>query len=309
MPRAALYNETGAPDVLYVDDVPTPPVDADRVRIAVRAAGINPVDSKLRSGFIPVPAEVPFPRGVGGDYAGVVLEAGPTATYTDGTTVEIGDEVLGWTMGEAIREELVVPASNLARKPAALAFTVAGGLVTPALTAQAAIDRNGISADDTVLVSAAAGGVGLLYSQLALAIGATVIGTASEANHDRLRALGIIPVAYGEGRAERVREASPTPITAVQDNHGRETVEAAVALGVPRERICTIVDYGTVDEFGIISPGRYERRPDTLETLAERVADGELTLPIQELFPLDRVADAFRVSEERHLLGKLIVTP
>ncbi len=306
MQRAIQFDRTGGPEVLYVAEVPRPRAEAGGLVVEVRAVGINPFDSKARAGAFPI--DDPFPRTLGTNFAGVVAEVGADAAYWDGAPVAVGDQVLGWEMG-TLRELLAVPASQVARKPADLPFDVAGALCTPALTAHAAIGVLNPGPGDTVLVSAAAGAVGILYCQLALEAGARVIGTAGPANHARLRALGVEPVEYGPGLADRVRALAPEGITAVQDNYGREAVDAGLELGLPPGRICAIADHAAVAELGLASPGRYERRADVLERLAARVAAGELVLPVQDVFPLDRAADAFALLDTRHLSGKIVVAP
>ena len=304
--RAVQYDRTGGPDVLYLAQKPVPEPAAGRVVLAVRAVGLNPFDAKVRAGIIPM--QTVFPRGIGGDVAGVVEAVGEGAVYHDGAPAQVGDEVLGFGMS-TLREHLAVSAANLARKPATLPWAVAGSLATPGLTAVASYDVLRPATGDTVFVSAAAGSVGFLYAQLARAAGARVIGSASPANHERLRAAGVEPVAYGPGLAERLGALAPEGLTAVQDNAGGETIEAALSLGVPPARICEIVDHDAVERLGLASPGRYERRADRLELLAEQVADGILSFPVQQTFPLDEVAAAFALLETRHLRGKVVVTP
>ncbi|WP_156160875.1 NADP-dependent oxidoreductase [Demequina maris] len=306
MQRAVLYDRPGGPDVLRVAEVPVPEPGPTDVIVEVRAVGINPYDAKARSGLIPL--DTPFPRALGGDFAGVVSAAGADARYWDGAPVAPGDEVLGWGAG-TLRERLAVPSSHLARKPAAVPFEVAGSLSTPGQTANAAMGVLEPGEGDVVLVSAAAGAVGFLFCQLALAAGAVVVGTAGPGNHARLRDIGVITVEYGPGLVDRVRAAAPTGITAVQDNFGREAIDAGLALGVAPDRICAIADRAAVAELGLRSPGRYERRADVLDRLVRMVADGTLALPVQAVVPLDRVAEAFRLLETRHLHGKVVVAP
>lgn len=304
--RAVQYDRIGAPDVLYLAEKPVPQPAEGRVVLAVRAVGLNPFDAKVRAGIVPM--QTPFPRGLGGDVAGVVEAVGEEAVYHDGVPVQVGDEVLGFGMS-TLREHLAVSAANLARKPVTLSWAVAGSLATPGLTAVASYDVLRPATGDTVFVSAAAGAVGFLYAQLARAAGARVIGSASPVNHDRLRQAGIEPVTYGEGLADRLRALAPEGLTAVQDNAGGETIEVALALGVTPDRICEIVDHDATERLGLASPGRYPRRADRLESLAGQVADGILSLPVQQTFPLDEVAAAFALLETRHLHGKVVVTP
>lgn len=304
--RAVEYAETGGPEVLRVVDAAVPTAAPGEVVVAVEAVGINPFESKARAGIIPLPT--PFPRSLGGDFTGLVRAVGTDARYFDGTPVAIGDAVLGWGDG-TLRQWIAVPASHLARRPAALDAAVAGALTTPALTAAASFAVLNPGAGDTVLVSAAAGAVGFLYCQLAVAAGARVIGTASASNHERLRDIGVEPVAYGEGLADRLRALAPEGFTAVQDNVGGETIDVALALGVAPSRICEIVDHAATERLGLATPGRYERRADTLEALAGQVAHGELHLPVQAEFSLAEVQDAYRLLETRHLSGKIVVRP
>jgi NADPH:quinone reductase-like Zn-dependent oxidoreductase len=305
--RAVLYNNTGGPEQLYVAEIPSDDPGQGEVAVTVKAAGLNPYDAKARAGIAPV-ADVAFPRGVGSDFAGIVSALGPGVSYADGTPVTLGDEVLGWGPG-TLRERLIVPAVQLARKPAALSWTVAGSLSTPGQTAMACLNVLPVGRGDTVLVSAAAGAVGFIIGQLAVRAGARVIGTASDVNHERLSSVGVEPIEYGPGLEERVRAIAPDGITAVFENHGREAVDAALALGVPPSQVCAIVDHALTAELGLVTPGRYERRADVLQDLADRAAVGALMLPVQQEFPLDAVQDAFRLLEGRHLTGKVVITP
>ena len=306
MNRAVQYDHVGGPDALYLTGVPEPRPGGSEVVVAVRAVGINPFDAKVRSGVIPWPA--PFPRGLGGDLAGVVTAVGPDAVYHDGSPIAVGDGVLGFGTG-TLRDLVAAPAANVARKPSGLPWTQAGSLAAPGLTAEASYAVLRPGPGDTVFVSAAAGAVGYLYAQLARQAGARVIGSASPANHDRLRAIGVEPVGYGEGLADRLRALAPEGITAVQDNAGGETIDAALKLGVPARRICEIVDHAATERLGLASPGRYARRPEVLEELARRIAEGELLHTVQQTFPLDQVAAAFALLETRHLSGKIVVEP
>jgi NADPH:quinone reductase-like Zn-dependent oxidoreductase len=190
-----------------------------------------------------------------------------------------------------------------------VSWEVAASLSTPVQTAHFALEVLDINDTDTVLLSAAAGAVGILYSQLAVARGARVIGTASEGNFALLESVGVTPLLYGPDLAKRARDAAPAPITAVQDNYGRETIDAGFELGLPASRICSIVDHGAVTELGLASPGRYVKSAALLAQYAELVATGALVLPVQETFPLDRVREAFEVLEGRHLSGKLVLLP
>ncbi|KHK96396.1 hypothetical protein LK09_15610 [Microbacterium mangrovi] len=304
MTRAALYDSTGGPEVLQVAEVPEPaPGDGEAV-VRVRAAGLNPIDSKLRSGF--APSDSPFPRRVGSDVAGTVTGVGAGAVYWDGSPIAVGDEVLGRAPG-AVAESVTARASELVRRPDAVPVDVAGGLWIAALTALSCVVTVPVTADDTVLVGGAAGAVGVLAAQLAAASGARVIGTASPRNHDLLRGLGIEPVAYGDGLADRV--AALGGVTAVMDCHGRDALDAGVQLGVPGDRMVAIAAYGALAETGAHNVERSARTAANLARLVDEIAAGRLTLPVAATFSLDDVRDAFRMLDGAHPAGKIVVLP
>ena len=307
MPRAVVFDEFGGIDVLHLAEVDSLVPGLGQVAVCVKAAGLNPFDYKLRMGVTPMPVE--FPRCTGSDFSGVVTEVGPDALYFDGTPVAVGDEVLGSSEVGSLREQAVVSAGAIVRKPDLMSFELAGGLAVVCFTAQACMDLMKPKAGDTVIVGAAAGAVGMIFAQLAIDAGARVIGTASQANHDFLRSLGVEPVPYGPGLVDRLRALTPDGITFVQDNWGREFIDVALELGVAPNKICTIVDHAATAELGLSNPGRYDRPASTLAALASRIATGDIVLPIERVFPLDDFADAFRLLEGRHLRGKIIVTP
>lgn len=304
MTRAALYDRTGSPEVLRVGEIEVPAPEPGQVVVRVRAAGLNPFDAKMRSGFIP--SEAPFPRRIGSDLAGTVEAVGDGAVYGDGTAIAVGDEVLGRADG-AVSERVVAAASELTRRPPAVPVEVAGGLWVAGLTAVSCLVTVPVGAGDTVLVGGAAGAVGLVVSQLAAAAGARVIGTASGRNHELLRSLGVEPVLYGDGLADRV--AALGRITAVVDAHGRGALDAGIALGVPVDRMVAIAAYAAVDELGVHNAERAARTAENLAGVAERIADGRLVLPVAATFPLDEVVAAFVALEGAHAPGKIVVTP
>lgn len=302
MARAAQYGSTGGPEVLEVSDVPDPVPGAGRVVIRVAAAGLNPYDAKVRSGFIP--SDAAFPRRIASDVAGTVIAVGADAAYGDGTPVQIGDEVFGSAAGSAA-EQAVAQAKNIAQRPEQLRVEIAGSLNVAGLTAVSVLATLPVGGEDTVLIGGAAGAVGFVAAQLAIAAGATVIGTASARNHDLLRSVGIIPVSYGAGLAERVHEAGE--ITAVFDCHGRDALDAGIALGVPPERMVAIAAYAALDELGVHNVERAARTPQNLVRLGEEIVAGRLIFPVAQTFPLDEIAAAFDALESAHAPGKIVV--
>jgi len=303
MPRAALYDHTGGPDVLYIGGVPEAEPGPGEVVLSVRAAGLNPFDAKLLSGF--VPSDVPFPRQVGSDVAGVVSVVGPGAMYGDGTPVAVGDDVLGRASSGSAAEEAVALASELVRRPSSVGIAVAGGLWVAGLTAVSVLTTVPVGPGDVVLVGGAAGAVGFVAAQLAVEAGARVIGTASERNHELLRSVGVEPVAYGR---ELVSSLRGVDVTAVYDCHGRDALDAAVALGVPVDRMVAIAAYDALDELGVNNVERSARTAQNLAGLVDRVARGVLRLPVAATFALDDIVAAFRALEAPHAPGKIIVT-
>ncbi|HZK05295.1 MAG TPA: NADP-dependent oxidoreductase [Actinomycetaceae bacterium] len=308
MARAVVYDEIGGPEVLRLAEQIDEPPGEGRVVVRVRAAGINPYDIKVRSGFIL--SKAPFPRRLGADLAGTVEQVGNGAVYWDGTPVAVGDEVLGSGAG-SFAERVTTSAANLVRRPAALPLEVAGSLRVPGQTAVSCLRTVPVGPGDTVLVGGATGSVGMLVCQLAVEAGATVLGTAEARNHDFVRSLGVEPVSYGVGLAERLakRVDGGGEITAVIDCHGREALDAGVALGIPRERIVAIAGYGAVEELGILNVERESRTAENLAGLAEAVAEERLLLPVVQTFPLDEVVAAFKAAEKQHAPGKIVVMP
>jgi NADPH:quinone reductase-like Zn-dependent oxidoreductase len=285
--------------VLSIVSVGVPVPGAGKVRIAVKAVGLNPVDNKIRRGDLPQ-FVLKFPAGIGRDVAGTVEAVGEGVT-----DLVVGDDVFGSVSGGALAEFVIAAAAGLSRKPAGLSFSLAACLPVAGQTAYDTVTTMALGADDTVLVSAAAGGVGVIAAQLAVRAGARVIGTASEANHEFLRSLGVIPVAYGSDLVAAIRAVAPEGITAVLDNHGAATIEAALTLGVPAERINTIA--ADADAFGVKGVGRGAANPRALEFLATLVESGELILPIEQTFGFDDIVAAYSRLEQGHLRGKIVV--
>ena len=303
--RAVQYDEYGGIDVLRVADVPEPVPGPDEVLVKVAAAGINPGEAYVREGRYATRWPSTFPSGQGSDLAGTVRALGPGVD-----SVAVGDEVFGWTDLRASQAEYVVaPARQVLPKPTELAWEEAGALHVVGATAWAAVRAVDPRPGETVVVAAAAGGVGVLTVQLARRAGATVVGIASAANHDWLRAHDVVPVAHGEGLVDRIRAVAPT-VDAFIDLFGDGYVDVALALGVPPDRIDTIIDFAAVEAHGVKADGNaVGARPEVLAELAASLAKGELELPVAATFPLERVQDAYRELERRHTRGKIVLVP
>ncbi|MFC4004111.1 NADP-dependent oxidoreductase [Prauserella oleivorans] len=304
--KAIVLHQYGGPDELTLQDLPDPKVAPGEVLVRVKAASVNPVDWKIGAGHLDAMMETHFPLIPGWDVAGVVEAVG-----LDVQEYAVGDEVIGYARKDNVQlgtyAELV--AANvrlLAPKPAALDWTQAAGLPLAGLTAYQSLKRLGVGPGDTVLVHAAAGGVGSLGVQIARALGARVIGTASERNHDFLRDLGAEPVTYGDGLADRVRELAPDGVDAAVDYVGGDAVEVSTRVVRTPDRIASIADPG-VEEVG----GRYMWvRPSSadLTELGRMADDGRLTVHIDRVYPLAEAAEAWRVSQEGRTRGKLALS-
>ncbi len=299
--KAAAFAEFGGPEVLGVMDLPTPQAGEGQVRVRVKAAGVQPFDLAVRQGWTPQGVTGELPRVPGNEFSGVVDQVGAGVTGA-----AVGDEVLGFGLLNCYAEYVVVPAENITAKPANMPWEVAGGFTAGTQTAHIALRQLGVGQGDTVLVHAAAGAVGTAAVQLARLWGAaTVIGTAREENHDYLRSLGAIPVAYGEGLLERVRALAPGGVDMVLDGAGGDALEVSLQL-VEGERVITLVEHDRAEELGV-QLTRGVRLASRLAELAALYAGGELTFPVRRTYPLDRAADAHRELETRHGRGKVVL--
>jgi NADPH:quinone reductase-like Zn-dependent oxidoreductase len=303
--KAVRFDEYGGIDVLKVVDVPKPAPGPGQVLVQVKAAGINPGEAKIREGLMHARWPATFPSGQGSDLAGIVAETGPGVT---GFTA--GDEIIGYTDDRSSQAEyVVVEEHNLTAKPAGVPWEVAGALNVAGATAFAAVRAVALTEGDTVVVSGAAGGVGSLAVQLARRAGATVIGLASPVNHEWLARHGVIPVAYGDGVIDRIRQAAGK-VDAFIDTFGADYVEIALQLGVEPSRIDTIANFEAVARYGVKAEGNaVGAGASTLAELAGLIADGQLELPIAATFPLSQVQDAYRRLATGHILGKIVLIP
>ncbi|ORW47026.1 NADPH:quinone reductase [Mycobacterium paraense] len=304
--RAVRFDRYGGRDVLYVADVDMPSPGPGEVVVEVRAAGINPGEAAIRSGALHDMFPATFPSGEGSDLAGVVTAAGPGVTE-----FSVGDEVLGFSLRRSSHAtHAAVPADQLIRKPPEMTWETAGSLYVVGVTAYAAVRAVDPQPGETVAVSAAAGGVGGLVVQLLVLREARVLGIAGAANSGWLRAHGVVPVAYGDGLADRLREAAPNGIDAFIDLFGPEYVQLAVDLGVAPERIDTIIAFQKAGEVGAKTEGSADASTtEVLAEMAELIVTGAIDFEVAATYPLDRVADAYEELEKRHTRGKIVLLP
>lgn len=306
MPKAVRFDEYGGIDVLRVVEVERPRPGPGQVLIGMRAAGINPGEASIREGLMHERWPATFPSGQGSDLAGVVEEVG------DGVAdFAVGDEVIGFTHQRASHAELVIAeAANLTHRPRNVPWEAAGALFIAGSTAYAAVRAVSLTRGDTLVVSAAAGGVGSIVVQLAVHAGAKVIGLAGEANHQWLSDHGVVPVTYGPYVADRVRAAAGGRVDAFIDTFGGGYVDLAIALGVPPSRIDTIIDWAAAQKYGVKTEGTAAAaNAEVLAELAGLISDGRLEIPIARTYPLDQVQDAFQELERRHTRGKIVLVP
>jgi NADPH:quinone reductase-like Zn-dependent oxidoreductase len=305
--KAISYSRYGGPEVLAFGEVRDPVVGPDAVLVKVRAAAVNPVDWKAREGHLDSILAPVFPVVPGWDVSGVVVRPGPAVSEFD-----VGDEVIGYVREDFLSrgtfaEYVAAPLRTLARKPRNLSWEEAAGLPLVGLTAYQVLRRKlEVKRGETVLVHAAAGGVGSIAVQLGTHLGARMIGTASESNHDFVRGLGGEPVTYGEGLAERVRGLAPEGVDAVFDTVGGDALKVSANLLAPEGRLVSIADNEVVN-YG----GRYYFvRPDAedLRRLSELAEQGVVSVHVDETFPLERAAEAHRLNEQGRTRGKIVVT-
>ncbi|MCG7599921.1 NADP-dependent oxidoreductase [Halomonas sp. McH1-25] len=303
--KAITYGRYGEPgDILELTEQPMPKVPPGEVCIRVRSVAVNPVDWKIMGGHLDEVMPTFFPVIPGWDVAGVVESVG-----FDTPQFQPGDEVIAYARkdfvhGGTFAEFTSVPARAVARKPATLDWDQAAGLPLAGLTAYQLLTRLELSQDDTVLVHAAAGGVGSFAVQIARSQGARVIGTASEKNHDYLRELGAEPVTYGEGLAERVRELAPDGVDLAVDFVGG-------VLDVTRTVLRDGGRHGSIVDPSVTEAGGLWAwvHPDgeDLQALADLVDQGKVTVNVAETFPLEQAAEAFRLNQGGHVRGKVVV--
>jgi NADPH:quinone reductase-like Zn-dependent oxidoreductase len=304
MPKAVQLSAYGGLDQLRIVDVAKPVPKPDEVVVRVVAAGTNPGEISIREGFLRDMFPMDFPFGQGTDFAGRIDAVGAQVTG-----FAPGDEVLGWSHGRAAQAEYVASSpSQLIGKPPSLDWFRAGSLFVVATTAVGAVRAVSLKPGDVVAISGAAGGVGSFAVQLARRAGARVIGIASDERAEFLRSVGVEPVAYGDGLAERLRARAPDGIGAFIDLFGGGYVELAVTLGVARERINTIIDFAGAQQFGVKTDGSASAASgETLASVANLIAWGEIVMPLTAIYPFAALHDAYTELARRKAHGKIVL--
>ena len=298
--KAIRYEEYGGPEVLKLVEVDTPQPGPQQIRIAVKAAGVNPLDWKLRSGAFAQVMPTEFPAGVGFEAAGVVDAVGEGVS-----DVAVGDAVFGPALA-AMAEFAVL--TSWARKPEDMPFEVAASLSVATDVANRALNQIGVKAGETLLVSNAAGGVGSILVQIARHRGITVIGTASPQQQDHLRALGIIPTTFEPGLVERARQLSPSGYDAALDLIGSGVVPELVEIvGVP-SKVLSIVDFAAPQHGAQFLDPTPVDPTSALSEIAKVHAEGGLRVHVEKTFPLAQLADAQTLSAGGQVTGKLVIT-
>ncbi|WP_456302592.1 NADP-dependent oxidoreductase [Streptomyces tendae] len=300
-----MYDTFGGPEVLELREVPEPHAAAGEVRVRVAAVGLNPMDWVLSS--MPEMAQqfgISLPSGFATDFAGTVDEVGEGVT-----DFAIGDGVYGAATGRSAADFVIVNPAGVdmfRHTPQGISDEVASTLTVAGTTAAAALAAVGVKNGDTVLIGGAAGGVGVFAMQLAKLAGARVIGTSSAGTFDFLRQFGADPVTYGDGLADRVRAIAPDGITAAADLFSTEAAEAALALGVPAERISTIAAPNPPE--GVQATGGVNAPPEALQRISDAIVAGDLTVPIAATFPIEKIREAVELQARRVVHGKIVVT-
>jgi NADPH:quinone reductase-like Zn-dependent oxidoreductase len=299
--RALQFTAYGGPEVLTWADVPVSHAGPGQIRIAVRAASVNPIDWKRLAGAMSGGQPLAGPEYLGNDAAGVVDEVGEGVTG-----VSVGDDVFG--RGQGTQAESAV-LDAWAAKPPSIDWAVAAAAGVAGETSERGLRLLGIKAGDTIFVDGGAGGVGAVAVQMAVAREARVIASASEANQGYLREIGAIPVLYGEGVAARVRAAAGGRVDAVFDVAGKTPVDELISLVSEPSQVLSIANFAVGQAGARVTGGGADSRPaQALAEVAELLAQNKLVIKVQT-FPFDRAAEAYRVSQGGHVRGKLVLIP
>ena len=298
--RALQYKSYGGPEVLEVGQAPDVHPTAGSVRVQVRASSVNPVDWKIRAGYLSGGKPLEGPGYPGLDAAGVVDEVGEGVT-----DVAVGEDVFG--LGSATNAEFAV-LQYYAKKPASVDWAAAAAAGVAAETAIRAFELAGVTNGCTVFIDGGAGGVGSVAVQIALARGASVIASAGAGNQDYLREIGATPVLYGDGMVERVRAIAPDGVDAVFDTAGKTALADLISLVPEPAKVVTIANFAPGDSGVQLTTGRSPRANQALAETASLLQSNKLVVKFQT-FPLDRAAEAHAISQNGHIRGKLVLVP
>jgi enoyl reductase len=302
MGRAVVFNSYGGPEVLEIVERDDPAPATGQLLVRVEASGVQPFDTMFRGGRVQQWAQAKFPQRLGNEFAGTVIRLG-----SDVAGFALDDAVLGWSMGEAYADAIPVPAAQCVKKPARMPWAEAGALSASGQTASTALDALDLGAGETVIIHAAAGGVGSMAVQIAIARGASVIGTASPGNHAYLRRLGAVPVDYHGDLAAALRKAAPDGADAALIAVGGEApVTASLALVGNTQRIVTTVFDPVAERHGIRRIGT-QRSVERLASLLRLYENGQLAVHVAETIPFSRAAEAHRLVETGHVRGKVVL--
>nr|WP_258073101.1 NADP-dependent oxidoreductase [Rathayibacter rathayi] len=301
--RVVQYSRFGDADVLEIAEVDRPRPGPGEVLVEVLAAGVNHMEAFIRQGLFDSDHSAAFPMRQGTDFSGVIVALGEGVT-----DIKLRSDVVGHALVGSHATHVVVPRRNLVAKPASVSWEVGGALFLAGVTAWRALEATQVGPDDTVVVSAAAGGVGSLEIQLAKLRGASVIGTCGERNFDYLRQIGVKPVVYGDGIAERIRAAARDGVTVFLDNFGGENDALADELGIAAGRFHSSDDRKEI-ELRAVWPDAETAQRDTeiLSELVGLVAEQKLRVLVSGFYPFDQVQDAFDDLEKRHSRGKIVL--
>jgi NADPH:quinone reductase-like Zn-dependent oxidoreductase len=299
--RALQFTTYGGPEVVEWADAPEPHAGPGQVRIAVRAASVNPIDWKAFGGMLAGGQPMSGTGYLGYDAAGVVDEVGEGVTG-----VSVGDDVIG--RGQNTQAEYAL-LDSWAAKPSSVDWAVGAAAGVSGETSERVLRLLGVKADDTLFVDGGAGGVGAVAVQVALARGARVIASASEANHDYLREIGATPVLYGDGLVDRVRAAAGGPVDAVLDVAGQTPAEDLVSIAPEPAQVVSIANFAAGEAGARVTGGGPDSEPmKALAEIAELLAQNKVVIKVQT-FPFARAAEAFAISQGGHVRGKLVLVP
>jgi NADPH:quinone reductase-like Zn-dependent oxidoreductase len=298
--KAVRFSEYGGPEVLQIVEIDAPHAGPGQVRIAVRAAGVNPSDWKDRAGDARDSEPVALPSGVGFEASGIVDEVGAGVA-----NVCVGDAVFGNGVNTVAQYAVL---THWAHKPDDLSFEVAGGLPVIVETASRCLEQVGVKSGATLLVSGAAGGIGSAVIQFARLRGITVIGTASAQKHDYLRGLGAVPTTYGPGLAGRVRGLAPEGVDAALDLAGSGIIPELIEIVGDASRVVSAADL-TAPQYGAKFCHGPPKNPERVfADVARLCSEGRFRLHVEQTFPLEQTAEAQAVSAKGHVTGKLVIT-